>query len=261
MHDNFMRLGLLDFGRDGPARSPRSFQATLARKISPPRIAATASRSTPGSRCCATPSCRSKHRQGRASKLDRSIGDVSWVVPTVQARGATCAIGTPFHSWQLTGQGKTGYAHKGLVHVAKVMAGTAIDAIRDKDVIARSKEDLRARTQDTPYVCPLPPEVEAPALDMSGGGGTFAKEGSAEDGPGRVGCGSGAAEAIERRLPLNIEAHQSRRDIQAHQPALPPRASRQLRIALVVTGIAVTARPARWPNPCASACRPSHMGR
>ncbi|HEX2944096.1 MAG TPA: M20 family metallopeptidase, partial [Rhodopila sp.] len=29
------------------------------------------------------------------------VGDVSWVVPTVQARGATYAIGTPGHSWQL----------------------------------------------------------------------------------------------------------------------------------------------------------------
>ena len=35
------------------------------------------------------------------------VGDVSWVVPTVQARGATYAIGTPGHSWQLTAQGKT----------------------------------------------------------------------------------------------------------------------------------------------------------
>ena len=85
---------------------------------------------------------------------------MSWVVPTVQARGATCAIGTPFHSWQLTGQGKTSFAHKGLVHVAKVMAGTAIDALRDPDLIAQAKEDLRARTGDTPYVCPLPPEVK-----------------------------------------------------------------------------------------------------
>src|SRR6202046_5043259 len=51
------------------------------------------------------------------------VGDVSWVVPTVQARGATYAIGTPGHSWQLTAQGKMGAAHKGLVHVAKGMAG------------------------------------------------------------------------------------------------------------------------------------------
>jgi len=36
------------------------------------------------------------------------VGTVSWVVPTVQLRGATYAIGTPGHSWQLVAQGKTG---------------------------------------------------------------------------------------------------------------------------------------------------------
>src|SRR6202048_4716977 len=45
------------------------------------------------------------------------VGDVSWVVPTVQAHGATYAIGTPGHSWHLTAQGKTPAAHKGMVHV------------------------------------------------------------------------------------------------------------------------------------------------
>ena len=61
------------------------------------------------------------------------VGDVSWAVPTVQARGATYAIGTPGHSWQLTAQGKTPAAHKGMVHVAKAMAGTAVavDVLRD----------------------------------------------------------------------------------------------------------------------------------
>ena len=94
------------------------------------------------------------------------VGDVSWVVPTVQARGATYAIGTPGHSWQLTAQGKTPAAHKGMVHVAKVMAGTAVDALRDERIIARAKDDLRARTSETPYLCPLPADVK-PALDMS----------------------------------------------------------------------------------------------
>src|SRR6202044_991809 len=59
------------------------------------------------------------------------VGDVSWVVPLVQARGATYAIGTPGHSWQLTAQGKLPAAHKGLVHVAKVMAGAARGAVPD----------------------------------------------------------------------------------------------------------------------------------
>ena len=97
------------------------------------------------------------------------VGDVSWVVPTVQARGATCAVGTPFHAWQLTAQGKSPAAHKGLVHVAKIMAGTAIDAIQDPELIARAKADLAERTRQTPYVCPLPSDVEPPIQAMSKG--------------------------------------------------------------------------------------------
>ena len=74
------------------------------------------------------------------------VGDVSWVVPTVQARGATYAIGTPGHSWQLTAQGMLPAAHKGMVHVAKVMAATAVDLVQAPDVIAKAKADLAART-------------------------------------------------------------------------------------------------------------------
>jgi aminobenzoyl-glutamate utilization protein B len=90
------------------------------------------------------------------------VGDVSWVVPTVQARGATYAIGTPGHSWQLTAQGKLPAAHKGLVHVAKVMAGTAIEVIQDEVLLARAKADHQARVSRTPYVCPLPDDLEPP---------------------------------------------------------------------------------------------------
>ncbi|NKC30733.1 M20 family metallopeptidase [Falsiroseomonas selenitidurans] len=94
------------------------------------------------------------------------VGDVSWKVPTVQARGATCAIGTPFHSWQLTGQGKLPAAHKGMVHVAKVMAGTAIDALQNPKLIAEAKADHAKRTGGKPYESPLPADAK-PALDMS----------------------------------------------------------------------------------------------
>jgi aminobenzoyl-glutamate utilization protein B len=107
--------------------------------------------------------------RGSGGNGSTDVGDVSWVVPTVQARGATCAVGTPFHSWQLTAQGKSPAAHKGLVHVAKVMAGTAIDAIRQPEVIARAKADLAARTKATPYVCPLPDDVHPPIKAMSKG--------------------------------------------------------------------------------------------
>jgi aminobenzoyl-glutamate utilization protein B len=90
------------------------------------------------------------------------VGDVSWVVPTVQARVATHAIGTPGHSWQITAQGKAGSAHKGLIYAAKAMAGTAVDALLDPELIARAKADLVQRTARSPYICPIPAEVQPP---------------------------------------------------------------------------------------------------
>ncbi|MDB5370276.1 MAG: hipO [Roseomonas sp.] len=96
------------------------------------------------------------------------VGTVSWKVPTVQARGATYAIGTPGHSWQLVAQGKAPAAHKGLEHVAKIMAGTAADLFSDATLVARAKADHAARTADMPDVFPIPKDVPPP-LDMADG--------------------------------------------------------------------------------------------
>ncbi|APO79898.1 aminobenzoyl-glutamate utilization protein B (plasmid) [Rhizobium etli 8C-3] len=90
------------------------------------------------------------------------VGSVSWVVPTVQMRGATYAIGTPGHSWQLVAQGKLPAAHKGTEHAAKVMASTAVDLILDPSLIDAAKADLKARLDGTPFVNPIPDDVEPP---------------------------------------------------------------------------------------------------
>ena len=94
------------------------------------------------------------------------VGSVSWAVPTVQAAGTTYAIGTPSHSWQLTAQGKSPAAHKGMVHVAKAMAATAIALIEDQEALRRAKADHRARVGDGPFVPPIPEGVE-PRLEMA----------------------------------------------------------------------------------------------
>ena len=97
------------------------------------------------------------------------VGDVSWKVPLVQADGATMAVGTPFHSWQMTAQGKSPLAKKGMVHVAKVMAATALDALRDGTLLAAAKADHAARTAATPYVCPIPDDVQPNVQPRRGG--------------------------------------------------------------------------------------------
>ncbi len=90
------------------------------------------------------------------------VGTVSWVVPTVQMRGATYAIGTPGHSWQLVAQGKLPAAHKGMEHAAKVMASTALDLIQKPELVAAAKADHQARLEDTPFVNPIPDDVMPP---------------------------------------------------------------------------------------------------
>jgi aminobenzoyl-glutamate utilization protein B len=88
------------------------------------------------------------------------VGSVSWVVPTVQMRGATYAIGTPGHSWQLVAQGKLPAAHKGMTHAAKVMASTAVDLILNPHLIGEAKADFAARLEGTPFINPIPDDVQ-----------------------------------------------------------------------------------------------------
>lgn len=94
------------------------------------------------------------------------VGDVSWVVPTVQVHSPTVAIGTPFHTWQVVAQGKTPAAHKAMVQASKAMAALGVKALTEPELIGTAKADLKKRTTRTPYISPLPDSV-VPPLDMS----------------------------------------------------------------------------------------------
>ncbi|WP_192385802.1 M20 family metallopeptidase [Mesorhizobium silamurunense] len=87
------------------------------------------------------------------------VGDVSWIVPTVQCWTACFAIGTPFHSWQLVTQGNLPAAHKGMILAAKVIACTAADCIRNPAIITRAKAEWKQQTGGGPYLCPIPLDV------------------------------------------------------------------------------------------------------
>jgi aminobenzoyl-glutamate utilization protein B len=92
------------------------------------------------------------------------VGDVSWVVPTVQCTTAVAALGTPAHSWQMTGQGKLPAAHKGMLHAAKVMGATAARMLTDAALVDAAKAEFAGRLAERPYDCPIPDGVVAPPL-------------------------------------------------------------------------------------------------
>ncbi len=94
------------------------------------------------------------------------VGDVSWVVPTVQVHAPTVAIGTPFHTWQVVAQGKAPAAHKAMVQAAKAMAATGAAVLTDPALRAAAQADLAARVGPKGYGSPLPAGVEPP-LGMS----------------------------------------------------------------------------------------------
>ena len=96
------------------------------------------------------------------------VGDVSWVVPTVQLWVGNYAIGTPFHSWQMVAQGKSAMAYKGMTHAASVMAATAVDVILDQDLRNNALADLKNKVGLDGYICPLLKGSTPPIKAMGG---------------------------------------------------------------------------------------------
>ena len=93
------------------------------------------------------------------------VGDVSWVVPTVQFSTACSVIGTPGHSWQECAAVGTSIGHKGMILAAKVLAATALDLVLDPAKLREAKEEFAATTAGQPYKVPLP-EGAKPPLDL-----------------------------------------------------------------------------------------------
>lgn len=88
------------------------------------------------------------------------VGDASWIAPTAQALATCYPTGTVSHSWQWVSTGKSSIAHKGMLYAAKAMAMTALDAIRDPELVRRATEEHADRREGEPYRCPIPNDVK-----------------------------------------------------------------------------------------------------
>lgn len=88
------------------------------------------------------------------------VGDVSWVCPTAQFYAATCAKGTPGHSWQMTAQGRSSYAHRMTAYAAKVLAAGAVELLENQTLLEQAEAEFRKRTGPRGYVPPIPEGVQ-----------------------------------------------------------------------------------------------------
>ena len=93
------------------------------------------------------------------------VGDVSWVCPTVQAKAATWAFGTPCHSWQAVTQGVMPLAHKMTLYIAKSLAAMGAELMVNAELLERAKQEHRRLVGPEGYVCPIPKGVKPRSMD------------------------------------------------------------------------------------------------
>ncbi len=79
------------------------------------------------------------------------MGDLSWVVPTVQVGAATWVPGTPAHSWQAVAAGGMSIGSKGMMVAAKSMALTAIELYLDPAHLGKARAEFAQRTAGFTY--------------------------------------------------------------------------------------------------------------
>jgi aminobenzoyl-glutamate utilization protein B len=95
------------------------------------------------------------------------IGDVSWVVPTVQLRYPANMANLPGHHWSNAMAMATPIAHKGVVCGAKVLAATVLDLLLQPELISETKRYFTdVQTKDRQYEPFIGPD-DKPPLDLN----------------------------------------------------------------------------------------------
>ncbi|ANY67095.1 amidohydrolase [Paenibacillus sp. BIHB 4019] len=158
MHKQFEQLGLPVFSEE-EQRYARAIRATLSEADK----ASVTYKEVAGKDLCDILLPFDEREGGSRMSGSTDVGDVSWIVPTVQCFTSCVAIGTPFHTWQVVAQGASSIGHKGMLHAAKVMAMTGLEALQSPELIAEAKAELKERLQGGAYECPIPAYVKPSA--------------------------------------------------------------------------------------------------
>lgn len=158
MHAVMRRLGRLGF-----AEGERAFADEIRASLPDLHAADRRARTDPDELCGLDEGRLPLHEglrpfDGRMSQGwgSTDVGDVSWIVPTVECATATWAVGTPSHSWQVVAQGCSPAAHRAMLRAAAVMAGTGLELIGDPSLLDEARREHRLRRDGRTYVSPLP---------------------------------------------------------------------------------------------------------
>lgn len=145
-HRNLVKVGGVQYSAEEQAFAER-LRATL---IGPPAA-------------MESPAAVQPMKVGTVGPASTDLGDVSWIVPTVEVEAATFVPGVAAHTWQAVACASSSIGTKGMLVAAKAMALTAADLYLDPGVLAAARaEFLRRRGAGYTYTSLAP---EQPPLE------------------------------------------------------------------------------------------------
>jgi len=100
--------------------------------------------------------------KGKVMPGSTDVADVSWNVPLGEFGTACEIMGSPGHSWQNAATAGMSIGHKGLLTAAKILAISALDFLKNPDLIEKAKKEHENSHKDKLYISPLPEGLKPP---------------------------------------------------------------------------------------------------
>ena len=84
------------------------------------------------------------------------VGDVSWIVPTLNLTVATAPKDAPWHAWPVVATGGMSIGHKGMVVAAKTLAATMVDLYEKPAALREVRAEFEKKRGDVRFKAYLP---------------------------------------------------------------------------------------------------------
>jgi len=84
------------------------------------------------------------------------VGDVSWIVPTLNLTVVTAPRNAPWHAWPVVATGGTSIGHKGMIVAAKTLAATMVDLYEKPQALRDVRAEFDKKRGDVVFKAYLP---------------------------------------------------------------------------------------------------------
>lgn len=84
------------------------------------------------------------------------VGDVSWIVPTLNLTVATAPLKAPWHAWPVVATGGMTIGHKGMIVASKTLAATMVDLYERPQAVREIRAEFEKKRGDVVFKAYLP---------------------------------------------------------------------------------------------------------